>query len=215
MFVGERMTRRVMTIHPDMPVQDAIKMMHVEHIRRLPVVDQRGRLVGIVTESDLQNATPSEATTLSVWEIGYLLSKITVERVMTRQIITVHEDTPLEEAARIMADNKIGALPVVKGDDLIGIITETDLFKVFLELLGARYPGVRVSAVTHNVPGTIAKLTHAISEMGGNIVSFATYEGDSPNFGRVTFKVTGVDPDTLKKAIDPFVERINDLRETK
>lgn len=215
MFVGERMTRRVVTVQVDVPVQDALKRMHQEHIRRLPVLDSRGRLVGIVTESDLQNASPSEATTLSIWEINYLLSKITVERVMTKNIITVTEETTLEEAARIMADNKIGALPVVNGDDLVGIITETDLFKIFLEFMGARYPGVRVSVVTLNQPGSLAKLTGTISDLGGNIVSLGTYEGDSQKFGRVTFKVTGVEPEKLRQAVEPVVEKLIDIRETR
>jgi acetoin utilization protein AcuB len=214
MFVGDRMTRRVITVTPEMPVQDALKKMHLEHVRRLPVLDNRGRLVGIVTESDLQNASPSEATTLSMWEIGYLLSKITVERVMSKNIITVTEDTPLEEAARIMADNKVGALPVVKGDDLVGIITETDLFKIFLELLGARYSGVRVTAVTHNVPGYLARLAGIISELGGNIVSLGTYEGESANYGKIALKVAGVDLEKLKIAIEPVVEKLVDIRET-
>lgn len=213
MFVGERMTHRVITVPQDMPVQEALKLMHQDHIRRLPVLDSRNRLVGIVTESDLQNASPSEATTLSVWEISYLLSKITVERVMSKNIITVAEDTPIEEAARVMADNKIGALPVIKGDELVGIITETDLFKIFLELLGARYPGVRLSVLVLNIPGTFAQLTSAIFEAGGNIHSVATFDADSPKYARATLKVSGVSLDKLQKAVEPAVEKIIDIRE--
>jgi len=112
MLVGERMKKLVITVTKDVPIQEALAMMKRDKFRRLPVVDERGKLIGIVTESDLLNASPSDATSLSVWEINYLLSKITIEKVMTTRVITVAEDTPIEEAARIMSDNKIGGLPV-------------------------------------------------------------------------------------------------------
>lgn len=212
MLVGERMSKPVLTISPDVPVQDALAAMRKEHIRRFPVVDKQGRLLGIVSESDLLNASPSEATSLSVWEINYLLSKVTVERVMAKDVITVTEDTPIEEAARIMADKKIGALPVMKGQKLVGIITETNLFKIFLELLGARSEGVRISVMVKDEPGGIAKITGAIRDAGGNIVALVTSAGDAPGYGQVTMKVQGVQLEKLSKAVWPFVERVVDIR---
>src|SRR3990170_281956 len=141
MLVGQRMTQPVITIEGEIPVQDALNLMGKEHVRRLPVVDGKGVLTGIVSERDLLHASASSATSLSVWELNYLISKIKVESVMSSDVITVTEDTPVEEAARIMADNKIGGLPVMRGGKVVGIITETDLFKLFLELLGARESG--------------------------------------------------------------------------
>ncbi len=120
-----------------MPIVDALNLMKSEQIRRAPVVKDNN-LIGIVSDDDLLNASPSPVTSLSVWEINYLLSKITVSDVMTKNVLTVTEDTPIEEAARIMADNKIGGLPVMRDGNVTGIITETDLFKIFLELMGAR-----------------------------------------------------------------------------
>ena len=137
MFVSERMSHPVITIHPNTSLQDAMHLMQVEHIRRLPVIDNHGKMVGIVTESDLLRASPSDVTTLSVWEMGYLLSKITIDKIMVREVIAVNENTPIEEAARIMADHKVGGLPVLRNGNLVGIITDTDLFKIFLELFGA------------------------------------------------------------------------------
>ena len=131
MFVGERMTSPVVTVSPDSPIQEVLQTMKNEGIRRTPVVKD-GKLVGIVSEKDLLNASPSIATSLSVWELNYLLSKVTVSEMMTKNVITVTAATPIEEAARIMADNKIGGLPVFRGADLVGIITETDLFRLFL-----------------------------------------------------------------------------------
>jgi len=127
MLVGERMSHPVIHIPPDTSIHDALQLMKREGIRRTPVV-KKGKLVGIVSEKDLLNATPSQATTLNVWELNYLLSKITIEDIMTRDIITVTEDTPIEEAARIMADHKIGGLPVMRNDSMVGIISETALF---------------------------------------------------------------------------------------
>jgi len=133
---------------------------------------------------------------------------------MSNNVITVSEDTPLEEAARIMADNKIGGLPVVRDSEVVGIITETDLFKVFLELLGAREPGIRVAALVSNDPGELSQLTKAIFNIGGNILSFGTFLGSSSENREVTFKVEGVDEIALQNAIEPFVERIVDIRVT-
>jgi acetoin utilization protein AcuB len=111
MLVGERMKKLVITVTKDVPIQEALAMMKRDKFRRLPVVDERGKLIGIVTESDLLNASPSDATSLSVWEINYLLSKITIEKVMTTRVITVAEDTPIEEAARIMSITRSAACP--------------------------------------------------------------------------------------------------------
>ena len=188
--------------------------MHKEHLRRLLVVDKHGRLIGIVSERDLLHASPSNATSLSIYEVNYLLSKITIKEVMSKNVITVTENTPLEETARIMANNKIGGMPVDRDNEVVGIITETDLFKIFLELLGAREPGIRVAALVPNVPGELNQLTQAISKVGGNILSLGTFLGNSSENREVTFKVESVDKQALQKSIEPFVERIIDIRET-
>ena len=214
MLIRERMSKPVITIHPNMPLQDALDLMRKEQIRRLPVVDNHGRLSGIVSEGDLLHASPSDATSLSVYEVNYLLSKITVEEVMSKIVITVTEDTPLEEAARIMADNKIGGLPVVRDNEVVGVITETDLFKIFLELLGAREPGIRVAALVPDDPGELSQLTKAIFNIGGHILSLGTFLGDSSENREVTFKVEGVNEQDLQKSIEPFVERIVDIRKS-
>jgi acetoin utilization protein AcuB len=125
MLVRERMSYPVITVHPDLPIMEALSLMSEERIRRLPVVDNRGRLLGIVSKEDLIHAAPSDATSLDIWEINYLVNKITVGRVMATDVITIDGDTPLEEAARIMAGNKVGGLPVLHKGKVVGIITET------------------------------------------------------------------------------------------
>jgi acetoin utilization protein AcuB len=152
---------------------------------------------------------------LSIWEINYLLSKIVVKDIMTWDIVTITESTPIEEAARIMADNKIGGLPILRDGDLVGIITETDLFKIFLELLGAREPGVRVSALLPNIPGELAKLTTGVFNIGGNIVALGTFLGDTTENREVCMKVADVSAAVLKEAIEPLVEKVIDIRDPK
>lgn len=213
MLVGERMSRPVITVHPEVAILEAQKLMQREGIRRLPVVDQAGHLVGLVSERDLLHASPSDATSLSVWELNYLISRISVEDVMVKDVTTVSKDTPVEVAARIMADKKIGGLPVVDNSEVVGVITETDLFKIFLEMLGARSAGMRVTTMVPNIPGELAQITTAIHGAGGNIISLSTALGDSTETGLVTFKVEGIDKDKLQDVIEPLVEEIVDLRE--
>lgn len=213
MFVADRMTHPVITVHPDLPITDALNLMRKDDISRLPVVDKRGRLVGIVSEKDLLHAAPSSATSLSVWELNYLLSKIIVKDTMQAKVVTVSADTPIEEAARIMIDNAVHGLPVMKAGKLVGIITETDIFKVFLEMLGAREAGIRVTALVGNVPGEFARLTKAVYDIGGNILAMASFLGESTEDRQVTLKVEGVEQAALKKAIQPVVKRLDDVRE--
>ncbi len=212
MLVGERMTKRPVTTYPDIPIDEALKLMRDSKVRRLPVLDKKGKLVGIVTEKDLLYVSPSPATSLSIYELHYLLSKIKVEDVMARDVITVTEYTPLEEAARIMADNKIGSLPVMRDDKLVGIITETDLFRIFLELLGAREKGVRLTMLVPEEKGMLATITHNIAELGGNIISLGTFLGEDPTNRLITVKVTEVDQDELVSAMESLGMEIVDVR---
>ncbi len=211
MLVGERMSHPVIFTAPDVPIHEALNLMRSEQIRRLPVIKD-GKLVGIVTDNDLLNASPSPVTSLSIWELNYLISKITVKDVMTKQVLTVTEDTPIENAARVMADHKIGGLPVIRGDKVVGILTETDLFKIFLELMGAREKGVRVSFLARNQPGELLKLSEAIFRLCGNVIAMGTFAGDDPSTLAVTIKVQGVELETLREAIQPMVLEIKDIR---
>ncbi|GAP21855.1 CBS and ACT domain-containing protein [Leptolinea tardivitalis] len=212
MFVGSRMKHPVITIGPKTSLDEALSLMTKEHIRRLPVVDQTGNLVGIVTELDLLKASPSAATSLSVWEIKSLLSSFPIEKIMTRDVFTVTEDMPLEEAARIMSDHKIGGMPVVRGESVVGIITETDIFKAFLEVFGAREAGLRLTVETAKGPGIIARLSQAIYENGGNILSMGSFLGEDSKTSQLVMRIEGVEEKQLLKAIKPYVTRVVDSR---
>lgn len=212
MLVGERMTRNPVTITEETSVDDALHVMRERKVRRLPVLDHSGKMVGIVSDRDLLHAAPSPATSLSVYELHYLLSKLTIKRVMSSPVITVTASTPLEEAARIMADNKIGGLPVTDDGKLVGIITETDIFKILLELLGARTPGVRVIVAVREAKGVLAQITRALADLGANIVSVATYGGPNAGEPRIMFKLSDVTPEAARQALQKLGLAIIDLR---
>ncbi|UCC64860.1 MAG: CBS domain-containing protein [Anaerolineae bacterium] len=212
MLVSERMSRQPITVNPDTGIDEALKTMRDEKIRRLPVINRRGLLVGIVSEKDLFLASPSPATSLSIHELHYLLSKMTVSEVMTRDVITVTEYTPLEEAARIMVDNKIGGLPVMRDDKLVGIITETDLFKTFIELLGAREQGVRITMLVPEQPGVLAQISDEIANMGGNIVALGTFLGEDATNRLITMKVADVGKEKLTLTMEAIGMELVDVR---
>jgi len=214
MLVGERMTKRPVTTAPDTPIEEALKLMRESKVRRLPVLDKEGKLVGIITEKDLLYVSPSPATSLSIHELHYLISKIKVQDVMCKDVITATEYTPLEEAARIMADNKIGSLPVMRDGKLVGIITETDVFCIFLELLGAREKGIRLTMLVPEQTGMLATITRDIAEMGGNIISLGTFLGDDPSNRLITVKVAELGQDELVSAMEALGMEMVDVRES-
>lgn len=213
MLVHERMSRHPLTVKPDAKVDTALKRMREENVRRFPVVDDGGKLVGIVSDKDLLYAAPSPATSLSIYEMHYLYSRITVEKVMTRKVVTVDGNAPLEEAARIMVDNKVGGLPVMRDAKLVGLITETDIFKTFMEMMGARDQGVRLTLLCPDQPGELAALTGAVAGLGGNIISLGTFWGEDASNAVITMKVSNVDKDAVMEKIKPHILEVIDVRE--
>lgn len=212
MLVGKRMTLNPVTVDENVGIEEALQIMRDRAVRRLPVLNDKGQLVGIVSDKDLLYASPSPATSLSVHELHYLLSKLTVKEVMSSPVITVSEYTTLEEAARIMVDNKIGGLPVMRDDKVVGIITETDMFKIFLEVLGARKTGVRLSMLLPEAKGILAQLAQEIARLDGNIISVTTFAGEDPTNVQITIKVEGVQQEELLKALEGIAVEILDVR---
>jgi len=212
MLVKDRMSKPPITVLESTGVDEALRLMHEENIRRLPVVDKHGKMTGIVSELDLLKVSPSPATSLSIYEIPYLLSKIKMKDVLVTDIVSVSEDTALEDAARIMADNKIGGLPVLRGDNVVGIITETDMFKTFLEMLGGRKDGVRITLVIPAEKGQLAKVTTKIAELDGNILALGTIVGDDPAHYLLTVRVEDVEELTLVAAMKELGLEIRDAR---
>lgn len=213
MNVGRRMSHPVITVPPNIPITKAHELMARENINQCPVV-KNSKMVGLITEKDILKAYPSSATSLAVWEIASLIEKIKVEDIMLKSFQTVEEDTPIELAARILVDHKISALPVVRGKELVGIITETDIFRIMLEMLGARRSGIRFSVLMHNQPGEIAKLSQSIFSNGGDITALSTFEGDAISNFLITMKVDGIEEEALEKIIEPLVIRLLSIGES-
>ena len=175
MYVKYSMTKNPFTVSPDGTIAEAMEIMRSNNVRRIPVL-KGGRLVGIVTERKLLEVSPSPATSLSVFEINYLLSKTKIQDVMTKNVITVNPDTLIEEAAVLMRDNDIGALPVLEDGVLVGIITETDIFDSFLDIMGYRDSGARLEIeVPENRPGVLEKLAGIMNKFNANISHMVFY----------------------------------------
>lgn len=211
MIIKDVMRTSVITVTPETTVTEAKELMTKNNISKLPVLDH-DKLVGIITKNDLLKAGPSQATTLDMYEISYLLSKLTVKKAMCAKVISVSPSEVVEEAARIMVDNQIGCLPVVKDGVLVGIVTENDLFHLFTEMFGSRSKGVRAVLIVDDKPGQIVKLTKLIADVSGNIVSAVTTEMESTGKRRLTIKICGVDLNKVKEIIEECAFEVEDLR---
>jgi acetoin utilization protein AcuB len=189
-----------------MPVTEAQALMREKNIRHLPILDEDRKLVGLVTQRSLLRALPSDLGGFSQFEISYLLAKIKVVDVMVKDIVTIDGETAIEEAARIMADNKIGCMPVMRDQDLVGIITDNDLFALMVDLLGARRAGVRLTILIPDRPGEVARLTTAIAKAGGNLTVCVAYPTPDPATYATLCKVTNL-------ASTELVDLVNGLEE--
>jgi acetoin utilization protein AcuB len=174
MFVKDRMTVNPTTINDTASVMEAGELFHKNHFARLPVMHD-GKLVGIITQDDLLKVSPSQATTLSVWELNYVLSKLQIKDAMTKNPITIGPEATLEEAALLMREKEIGALPVMDNGKLAGIITESDIFDAFLDLMGLKHMGTRIVIDLEDRVGVIAEITELIRTEGINIISLALF----------------------------------------
>ena len=214
MIIASRMTRNPVTATPDMSVVEASELMKREKVHRLPVLDRNKKLVGVITEKDVLYASPSPATSLSIHEMAYLLSKLKVKDLMARDVVTITEDVTVEEAARMMVDYDFSCLPVVRGDVLVGIVSKSDMFRMLLELFGARKYGVRISVLVEDKPGMFALLASTLAKDGLDIVSFGTFTGTDPTNIICTIKVQGCTMDRLLELLKPLVIEVLDIRET-
>ena len=205
MLVKERMTLHPLTMEPTASITEAHRYMRENNIRHLPIVDKRNRLAGLVTRETLMQAMPSSVTTLSIWEMNYALNKLKVRDVMVKDVITVEEDMSIEKAARIMAENKIGCLPVIRDQSLVGIVTDTDMLSTLMELMGARQAGVRITLQVPDAPGELSKVTAAIAEQGGDIAACGAYTAEEPLKANIVLKVKHVPQDDLVASLRALV----------
>lgn len=215
MFVKDRMTPNPITGHPEMSVTDAQDLMKAKGFRHLPILNENNQLVGLITKSSLASALPSDTSNLSRFEVSYILAKIKVKSIMVEDVVFATPDTPIEIAARMMADNLIGCLPVIDEDELVGIITDRDLFFTMVSLLGARSAGIRVTILQPDKAGEVARLTTAIAKAGGYLsVSVGYYPPDKPDYWTSVIKVQNISQEKLVEVIDNLGDtQILDIRQ--
>ena len=198
MLIKNRMTLNPYTVTPETSISDAYSLLKEHKVGRLPVL-KNGKLVGIVTKNDIQRVTPSAATSLSVFELNYLLGKMTVKDAMTKDPITIADDDLVENAAVLMRDNNISSLPVLRDGRLVGIVTEHDIFDAFIEMLGVRNSGARLVVRMPNEPGSALDVLTIISKYEINIQHMALNNGRAG--AEIIFRLDTDDASDIKRAI--------------
>jgi acetoin utilization protein AcuB len=210
MLVKDRMTPDPITIQPETTHKQASEVMKEHHIHHLPVVDKQGRLVGLVVEEDLLAAQPSPATSLSIYEIHGLLSKLQIKQIMSHPVYTTTLECPLEEAARLMLGQGVGCLPVMDKDQIVGIITDTDIFEALVALLGGGEAGARFTLEVPDRPGMLAKIAQMVASAGGNVISVTTWRAQGKSY--LNIKEQGADYAQLRPALDSLDVAVIDVR---
>ncbi len=173
MYVYERMTKRPTTVMPDYSISKAYQIMTEGKYSQLPVVDGENKLLGLLTEKTLAEYTPSKATSLSVYEVSYILTKSKVKDVMKTKIFTIDKNAFIEDAAVIMKENRINSLPVTENGYLIGILTKTDIFTALIDIVGARAAGTRITISTTDKTGVMADITGIFAKNNIDIRNFS------------------------------------------
>jgi acetoin utilization protein AcuB len=209
MLVREWMTEDPQTVASETPVMEAMQAMREGGYRRLPVVDG-GRLVGIVTDRDLKEATPSSATTLSVYELNFLLARMKVREVMSAPVVTVRGDDPIERAALAMEEHRVSGLPVLVDGELAGILTITDLLRAFVGFLGLREGGTRVTVDAPDAPGVLARAAQAAPP--SNIVAAVTSAIEGGATRRMVLRVAGEDAEGFAERLSAAGFDVGDVR---
>jgi acetoin utilization protein AcuB len=209
MLIKDWMTKDVVTVTPDTSMLDASKILKNKDIRRLPVVDESGKLVGIVSDRDIKEASPSKATSLDVHELYYLLSEIKIKDIMTPDPYIVKVDDTVEKAAAKMLDKRIGGLPVVDDDyKVIGIITDTDIFKVLVNITGVYQDGVQMGFKLSDEPGSLKKILDDLRAHKARIISIlSAYDQPEPGFRHVYIRIHGMAKDEENKLRAEFTEK--------
>jgi acetoin utilization protein AcuB len=199
MLIKDWMTRDPITINEDTSMIKAIHIMKEHRFRRLPVV-QAGRLVGMVTDRDLKEASPSKATTLDVHELYYLLAELQVKEIMTRNPVSVVDNDTVEHAAQVMLEHTISGLPVVDpGGKLVGIITQSDVFRAFLHITGILQGGVQFALRLEDRPGVLKEVADSLRARGGRMVSLlTTYPSAESNLRDVYIRVKNLSPEAVE-----------------
>ena len=209
MYVGRKMTTDLITVTPDTPLVKARDLLREQNVKQVPVVDQKGNLVGILTDRDIKQAWASPATTLSIYELTYVLQKLTVESVMVKGLVTITPGATIERAAKILHERKIGSLPVVEGEKLVGIITSTDLMEVLLDGLGVQEERGRLVVLVKDRIGVLADVCNILKDANISIVSMITLPlHQYPDIYELVIRVTSENRDAAIQGLSDAGYRV-------
>jgi len=201
------MTHKPVTLRPDSDPLAGVALCKGGRFRHLPVVDVEGRVLGVVSRADLELfLSKSESP-------GVMKRQHRVDQVDIREVPLLRPDYPLEAAASLMVEHKTSCLPVMEDEQLIGVVTETDLFKALLQVFSGQQKGIRLTALTPNLKGTLGVISTAVAEVRGDILSINVFEGTAPDNRGLTLKVADASREELIKAVEPMVLEILDVRE--
>jgi len=191
MFVSDWMTRKVFTVGPDDYLSDALALMKEKCVKHVPVL-KGGRLKGIISDRDIRDYSPSKATSLDIYELHYLLANTKIKEIMRTKIVSTSPDTPIEEAAMIMMDQNIGCLPVLEGGEIVGIISDMDIFHALVDITGVRHGGTRICVTIEDRPGSIKEVADIIRKHGFGLQGvLSTYEGVKEGYRKAVIRTQG------------------------
>ena len=213
MTVKRMMKKNPITTTAETSIVDVADILKENHIHRLPVLDKKGKLIGVITEKDILHASPSPVSSLSVYEMPYMLSRLKVSNLMTKDVRTIDPDTTVEEAAKIMVDDDLSCLPVIEGEKLVGIVSKSDMFKVLYELFGSLVKVTRVTFLFNQRSGEISRLSTALANKGFDIISIGTFVDKGEKDGVLTtIKVRTENSEGVLEVLRPIVKEILDVR---
>jgi acetoin utilization protein AcuB len=203
MFVSDWMTKKVYTVTPDDNISTAIKLLKEKKIKHLPVVKNDSAIVGILSDRDIKDYTPSKVTTFEIKELNYILFTTKIKEIMVKKVISAPPAMAIEEAALVMYDNNIGCLPVVEKGKLVGIISDKDLFRVLVDITGVRHGGNRFYVVMKDKPGVTGEVLDIVKKHGFTLDSvLTTYEGAKKGYKRVVVRTIGKEGNVEKAQVE-------------
>lgn len=214
MTIEKKMRKNPVVARSDMSAATVLKLMKDEKVAKVPVLDENGNLVGVITEKDILRANVQDRSGLSLLEMAYEVSNLPVARIMTTDVVSIGPKTSIEDTLRLMVTQELSFLPVLEGRKLVGIMSKSDMFKIMIELFGARHYGTRITFEVQDKIGTIARLSKALADNNISIISLCTLPtGDDPDLVSITLKVQGADEDTLVSLLSSLGVRIIDQGE--
>lgn len=207
MTIERKISKNPVVAYNDMTAVDALRLMRKENIAKVPVLDREGNLVGVITEKDILKASLADEKNMSLLEMAYEVSNLTIDKLMTKEVITIGPNTSVEKAARLMITEDLSFLPVLEDQKLIGVLSRSDMFSILMDLFGARNYGTRITFEVDDKIGTLAKISKVLAENNISIISLCTLEEEKGVY-TLTLKVQGADSDLLESLISPFARSI-------